>query len=289
MKALIFLAILFHFTISIAAEGESRFHLFNMKCDSNAEVTSEGLDATPQSPPLDVDDPGTPGCNKWEINVLVNSDITKDEKDWNLPLLDMNYGIGENLQLKYEVPFVNKQTEENSVSAAGSSKLGLKIKFFDDEASKLQLAFYPQYEFSNRSAEEKGVETKGTTTILPLLLSKKIGENSKGDIVMTVNLSYNKTTKEDESDFVSTAVGTGLPLTTRTVLMGELSTEQALVKNSDDIRGQLVKANLGGISLVKKWLAVYGSIGKGLYSTDVQDHSYALIGIKILTDGFGNN
>ena len=102
---------------------------------------------------------------------------------------------------------------------------------------------------------------------------------------MTVNLRYNKTTKQDESDFVSTALGAGLPLTTRTVLMGELSAEQALAKNSDDIRSQLIKANLGGISLVKRWLAVYGSVGKGLYSTDIQDHSYALIGIKILIDG----
>lgn len=77
MKLVIFTGLVLAISVSFAAE-ESRFKLLTSKCEAEA---SNALDTSPQSPPLNVDDPATPDCNKWEINFLVNADVTKTEKN----------------------------------------------------------------------------------------------------------------------------------------------------------------------------------------------------------------
>ncbi len=260
--------------------GSSHFHLLNMKCEQDSH---EGVETSPQSPPLDVDDPATPGCNQWEINVVASGDVSLREKKYELPLLDINYGIGDNLQLKYEVPNVNSQTEGTTVSGVGNSKAGLKYMFFENEDLKMQMAFYPQVEFLTPSsgAEEKGLETSGTITTLPFLLSQKIGQLSSGDIMMTTNLGYNISAKPETRDYVSFSAGVGMPLSGKVSAMGELSTEQAVSKNSDGLREQLLKANVGMIVSVYKQFSVFGSMGRSLYSTDENSHTYFLTGIRI--------
>ena len=44
-------------------------------------------------PPLETDDPDTPGPNRWEIN-LSSPFATRDDTWLFQPLLDINYGVG---------------------------------------------------------------------------------------------------------------------------------------------------------------------------------------------------
>src|SRR5436190_4558027 len=80
-----------------AAEGEltekgGHFSLLGHECKAD-----EGsLETTPGSPPLDVDDPGTPGCNGWEVNIVTTGEFGKGMSA-ETPLLDINYGIGDNI------------------------------------------------------------------------------------------------------------------------------------------------------------------------------------------------
>ncbi|MBC7464421.1 MAG: hypothetical protein H7256_00380 [Bdellovibrio sp.] len=281
MKALIFFGILFSLSSTYAAE-ESRFHLLNMKCEP--ESASDLAETSPQSPPLSVDDPGTPGCNKWEINFLMNGDITKNEKTWDLPLLDINYGIGDNLQITYEVPMVKNQTEDSNQTSVGSSKAGLKYMFFEDEESKVQIAFYPQVEFAT-SKENQDSNTSGSITTLLILLSKKLSETPQGDLILTTNLGYTKSTNPNVVDTAFFAAGLGMPLYKKISIMGELATEQAL-KKQDDVRDQLVKANIGVMSPITKNLFVYGSVGQSIFSSDEKTHTYVLAGVRVLASGF---
>jgi hypothetical protein len=262
------------------ATTSSRFHLLKSKCEPQ---TDEEIQSSPQSPPLIVDDPGTPGCNKWEINVLVDADLTLTDKSWELPLLDINYGIGDNFQLKYEVPNVNVTSDGTTNAGIASSKVGLKYLFFEDEASKFALAVYPQVEFTTPSsdAERKGLATAGNITTLPILLSKKLGESGKGDIMLTANAGYNISTKAETKNFVSVAAGVGMPLIARIAIMGEISTEQSIEKNADGLREQLVKANLGLMSPIYKRVLIYGSVGQSLYSSDDKVHNYVLAGLRL--------
>src|SRR3954454_19296239 len=57
-------------------------------------------------PPLITDDPGTPGDGKWEIELSFTAEKTHRKTTYEAPLLDFNYGWGDRIQLKYEVPLL---------------------------------------------------------------------------------------------------------------------------------------------------------------------------------------
>src|SRR5438105_1120443 len=53
----------------------------------------EVLDATPQSPPLETDDPGVPEKGEYEVNLTVHGDLSRHAKQFDLLLVDANYGL----------------------------------------------------------------------------------------------------------------------------------------------------------------------------------------------------
>ncbi|MBC7398045.1 MAG: hypothetical protein H7333_11430, partial [Bdellovibrionales bacterium] len=95
MKKLIFFGMIAASPNCYAGTGQSNFHWLDSNC---ANESHELVETSPQSPPLDVDDPGTPGCNHWEINVVMSGNLSLTGKKYELPLLDINYGIGDNIQ-----------------------------------------------------------------------------------------------------------------------------------------------------------------------------------------------
>jgi hypothetical protein len=50
------------------------------------------------------DDPGTPGNRTWEINIACTQTFSPIEREIETPLLDINYGLGDRIQLKFEIP-----------------------------------------------------------------------------------------------------------------------------------------------------------------------------------------
>jgi len=280
MNKFLFTLVILNLSMALSAE-ESRFKLFTSKC---ATESAESLDTAPQSPPLNVDDPGTVGCNKWEFNFLVNGDITNEQKSWELPLLDIGYGIGDNLQLGYEVPLVRNQSADSTENKTGNSKVGVKYKFFEDEESHLEMAFYPQVEFVKAENSENISADASTTTTLPLLISKKLSETPQGDIMLTTNIAYNKSSDKNKADSAFFAAALGMPFLQKVSVMAELSTEQGLAKQ-DDIREDLVKANLGMMGSITKNIFLYGSFGESLHSSDHQNHTYVLTGLRFLSGG----
>ena len=61
-------------------------------------------------PPFITDDPGTPGNKHWEINFGWTADHNPGESYYVLPDIDMNYGWGDRIQLKYELPIAIEET-----------------------------------------------------------------------------------------------------------------------------------------------------------------------------------
>jgi hypothetical protein len=133
---------------------------------------SENASAT-AGPPLVTDDPGTPGPNKFEINLAYTLEDSSTEKRIELPLLDVNFGVGENIQLKYEVPYVISKNQELDTKHSGfdRSAAGVKWRFHDKskgddheqaegtekveggERGSVALSTYPQYSFKSPVAE----------------------------------------------------------------------------------------------------------------------------------------
>jgi hypothetical protein len=128
-------------------------------------------------PPFIADDPGTPGDGNWEINVAAYTERHPDERLYNAPILDANYGWGSRIQLKYQVPYLVIGTDDGPTrSGLGKSLAGVKWRFYDSGEDGLQISTYPQLEFNNpTSSLERGLVDYGTRFYLPIEISKKVG------------------------------------------------------------------------------------------------------------------
>lgn len=131
-------------------------------------------------PPLITDDPGTPGDGRWEINVAFTAEKRKTGRSYESPILDINYGLGERIQLKYEVPWlVLDERGERMKNGLGNSLIGVKWRFFDQDRQGIDMSVYPQFEFNNSdSSAERGVVDRGLELVLPVQLQKSFGSIS---------------------------------------------------------------------------------------------------------------
>ena len=94
-------------------------------------------------PPFRTDDPDTPGNRHWEINLGFIGDRNPGTGAFQLPDFDINYGLGDRIQLKYELPIALEETRPAAASIAvpavtgsalagvGESLLGVKWRYFE--------------------------------------------------------------------------------------------------------------------------------------------------------------
>lgn len=127
-------------------------------------------------PPLLTDDPGTPGNHHWEVNAGYTIESRRLESGFEAPILDINYGWGDRVQLKLELPWVVERENGKSQSALGNTLLGVKWRFYENKAIDLQLSSYPQLELNSPGrALERGLVERGPGVLLPLEITKKVG------------------------------------------------------------------------------------------------------------------
>ena len=121
-------------------------------------------------PPMITDDPGTPGNGNWEINIAWTIEHAASTTVHEAPLLDVAYGVGDRVQLKYEVPWiVAHESGLGSRDGLGNSNFGVKWRFFDSGADSWRISTFPQVEFRNPGSDsiERGLAEVGTTVLLP--------------------------------------------------------------------------------------------------------------------------
>jgi hypothetical protein len=119
------------------------------------------------------DDPGTPGDGHWEINVATLSSHAAGINVYQLPLVDVNYGIGDRIQLKFELPWLRQLgTSGINRSGVGDGLTGIKWRFYDEGENTWQISTYPQAEFGFplSNSAHNGLVDSGTSYLLPLEL-----------------------------------------------------------------------------------------------------------------------
>src|ERR1700691_2516526 len=94
-------------------------------------------------PPFRTDDPETPGNRHWEINFGWIGDRNPSAGAYQVPDFDINYGLGDRIQLKYEIPIAIEETRPQPGTATapavpghvigglGESLLGIKWRFYE--------------------------------------------------------------------------------------------------------------------------------------------------------------
>jgi hypothetical protein len=128
-------------------------------------------------PPFFTNDPGTPGNTNWEINIASAQTIGRGGAAYQVPQIDLNYGLGDRIQLTYEIPYV-LQTSPGQPRQAGWSNAfpGLKWRFYDEGEGGWQLSLFPQLEANPpTSSLQKGIAGLGSRFLLPFEATKRIG------------------------------------------------------------------------------------------------------------------
>lgn len=128
-------------------------------------------------PPLITDDPGTPGDGNWEINLATIGIFTTGQRLIQIPYIDVNYGLGDRIQLKLETgwSFLLRQSD-GMHSGAGPEVAGVKWRFVDQKDAGISFSTYPQYEFrSFFTLKDPILNIPGSTFLLPLEASKEMG------------------------------------------------------------------------------------------------------------------
>jgi len=97
-------------------------------------------------PPFRTDDPETPGNKHWEINFGWIGDRNPQAGAYQVPDFDINYGLGDRIQLKYEIPIAIEETRVQpatvdgpalpgqAIGGLGESLLGIKWRFYERHA-----------------------------------------------------------------------------------------------------------------------------------------------------------
>jgi len=118
-------------------------------------------------PPFRSDDPDTPGNRHWEINAGFIGERNAFAGSYETPNIDINYGIGNRIQLKYEIPLsvAESRGDPGHVAAGlGNSLLGMKYRFYQRH--------------SNTHIKDGEREIKFSLSIYPQLLLEKLSETT---------------------------------------------------------------------------------------------------------------
>jgi len=137
-------------------------------------------------PPFITDDPGTPGNKHWEINFGWTANHNPGNAYYETPDIDMNYGWGDRIQLKYELPMAVYTDPQNTTHAGlGESLLGVKWRPYEhhtageaptDDNMTFSLGTYPQVSINNpTSAVRREIVENGPQYYLPVEFTAKAG------------------------------------------------------------------------------------------------------------------
>ena len=81
-------------------------------------------------PPMITDDPGTPGNGKWENNMAIAFDNRPNETLIELPAIDLNYGLGDHVQLTLQTaPILLKRSCHGLIGGIGGTEAAVKWRF----------------------------------------------------------------------------------------------------------------------------------------------------------------
>jgi hypothetical protein len=243
------------------------------------------IDATPQSPPLEIDDPAVPDKGEYEINFTTHADLSKRVEGFDLLLVDANYGtlpkvLGHDLptQVKFEFPVAGaKENGQPFTTGVGTFRVGLKFNFYNNEHAGASMSFYPQIEFAaaGTHAVEKGLADAGQTLTLPVLLRKEISQ-----VTLVVNGTVRQPIHDpDRTTTGRVGVGVGRAVTRQLALMTEASFESAF----DLQRDRVMTLNVGVMRGVGEALVMYANVGRSLFSEDGIPHTLVGVGLKVLT------
>jgi hypothetical protein len=128
-------------------------------------------------PPMITDDPGTPGSGKWENNIAFAFEHRDGETSYDVPAIDLNYGVGEHIQLTLQTaPVILKREDHGPIGGLGGTEAAVKWRFFDEDKSGFDMSMFPRIIFNiTQSSVRRGLSEDGTRFQIPFQVAKTFG------------------------------------------------------------------------------------------------------------------
>jgi hypothetical protein len=127
--------------------------------------------------PMITDDPGTPGPGKWENNIAIAFEHRCGETSYDLPAIDLNYGVGEHIQLTLQTaPVLLKRDDHGAIGGLGGTETAVKWRFLDEEQTGFDMSMFPRVIFNiQQSSARRGLADDGTRFQIPFQIAKTFG------------------------------------------------------------------------------------------------------------------
>jgi len=212
------------------------------------------------------DDPGTPGNKKWEINLAIAFEHRPDETSYDLPAIDLNYGVGEHIQLTLQTaPVLLTREDHGPVGGLGGTEAAVKWRFLDQENNGFDMSMFPRVIFNiQQSSARRGLADDGTRFQIPFQIAKTFGRFHADAEFGPVGISVGR------SEWLYGIVG-GFDVAKPTMLMAELHGTSRMNFSED-----VLTVNAGIRQMLNERCVFIGSLG---HEVRAQDHeSLALIG-----------
>jgi hypothetical protein len=123
------------------------------------------------------DDPGTPGNGKWENNFAIIFEHRPNETPIDLPEMDLNYGVGEHIQLTLQTaPVLSTHSGHGLIGGIGGTEAAVKWRFLDEATSSPDMSMFPRVIFNvEQSSVRRGLAEDGTRFQVPFQAAKAFG------------------------------------------------------------------------------------------------------------------
>src|SRR5690242_14784270 len=181
-------------------------------------------------PPMITDDPGTPGDRKWEINLAIGLEHRSGETSLDLPAIDLNYGVGQSIQLTLQTaPVLLKRDDHGPIGGLGGTEAAVKWRFLDEEKSGFDVSMFPRIIFNiTQSSVRRGLTDDGTRFQIPFQIAKTFGRIRADAEVGPVGISVGR------SEWLYGIVG-GFDLAKATTLLAELHSTSRMNFTREDL------------------------------------------------------
>ena len=221
----------------------------------------------PSSPPIGIDDAETVEKGHCEINLTTGFSGKSGEWESELPLLDGNIGVTDNIHINAEIPYVVAQGDSSVVHGFGRGALAVKVRVL--HRKRVQLAFHPAVEFPPLPAVS--IEKSGNFTVtIPVVLDLAVGSAGSG-IGLQLSRSFTRVAADDAW---GAAIGFATPIDDVSDLMFDYTQEadRSVHLGEGWFEVGYVRGNLFG----SEHLTLLSSIGRSTLN-----NTNALLGVQV--------
>jgi hypothetical protein len=214
--------------------------------------------------PMITDDPGTVDKGFLELEVIFESQSTKNEDEFQAPLIDLDYGLANNLDVSFEFPYLIQKYTSQTRDRIGFIELGLKYRFYENNNQSFFLGVVPEV----LMPLHKDIESE--------YLLEFLAEKGFDSFVLSASLGY--TQLEESQGAFGSSILAGFNIANGFAFNGEFAFEA----DRDDLSVNEGVINFGISFMINEWLGFNSSIGTGLFASETESRKKVIsfVGLK---------